>query len=60
MPEAIPKRLITRTEAMQYLCISEHKLWELTRDGHIPAIKIGRAVRYDVADLDLFIQRCKS
>lgn len=52
-------RLLTAKDAAKYLCISERKLWGMTKTGEIPAVRLGRAVRYDRSDLDSFIQRAK-
>ncbi|MBN2180376.1 MAG: helix-turn-helix domain-containing protein [Sedimentisphaerales bacterium] len=52
-------RLMTSKNAAKYLCISERKLWDMTKTGEIPAVRLGRAVRYDRSDLDDFIQRAK-
>jgi excisionase family DNA binding protein len=57
----IPKqRLIRPKDAAVYLCISERKLFSMTKEETIPAIKMGRSVRYDVVDLDAFIQQAKA
>jgi len=53
------KRLIKVRQAAQYLGISERKLWQLTKDQRVPAIKFDRVVRYDIADLDEFIAKAK-
>ena len=53
------KRLIKCRQAAQYLAISERKLWQLTKDQRVPAIKFDRVVRYDIADLDEFIAKAK-
>ena len=52
-------RLMTSKEAAVYLAISERKLWSMTQTGEIPAVRLGRAVRYDLNDLDSFIQKAK-
>ena len=52
-------RLMTSRDAAKYLCISERKLWSMTQTREIPAVRLGRAVRYDLNDLDGFIQRAK-
>lgn len=52
-------RLITSRDAAKYLCISERKLWDMSKTGEIPAIRLGRAVRYDKQDLDNFIVKAK-
>jgi excisionase family DNA binding protein len=53
------KLLLTPREAAAALAISERTLWDLTDRGIICAVKIGRAVRYDPADLASFIARQK-
>ena len=52
--------LLTVKNAAKYLSISERKLWSLTECGDIPAVKFGRCVRYDVADIDAFISKQKT
>ena len=52
-------RLIKCREAAAYLGICERKLWELEKKGRIPSVRIDRAVRFDIADLDAFIQSAK-
>ncbi len=51
----IQPKLLTPRQTASYLNISERKLWNLTNDGSIPCIRIGRAVRYSVSDLDSWI-----
>lgn len=51
--------LLTRKQAAKALSISERKLWSLTNCGEIPRVPIGRAVRYDPADLREWIDRQK-
>jgi excisionase family DNA binding protein len=53
------QRLLTSRQAAARLAISERKLWNLSKEGRIPAVKFDRVVRYDVADLDVFIQAMK-
>ena len=55
----ITPRLIKPRQAAEYLALSERKLWGLTKAGDIPAVRLGRAVRYDLSDLDTFIQGAK-
>jgi len=52
-------RLIKCREAAAYLGICERKLWQLKKDGRIPSVRIDRSVRFDIADLDLFIRKAK-
>lgn len=53
------KRLIKCREAAAYLAISERKLWQLSKDSRIAAVRFDRVVRYDIADLDEFIAKAK-
>ena len=44
--------------AARLLSISERKLWDLTKAGEIPSLKIGKkSVRYRVADLEAWTQK---
>ena len=43
--------LLTVREAADVLKVSERTLWTLTNAKEIPAVKVGRSVRYDQADL---------
>lgn len=53
-------RLLTVKEASKYLAISDRTLYSLTVAGRIKAVRIGaRCVRYDIGDLDEFIQKMK-
>ena len=52
--------LVTSREAARMLAVSERTLWGLADRGEIPRIRIGRAVRYDVRDLDAWIQHNKA
>lgn len=55
----IQARLISVEAAAKYLCICRKSLYNLAESGKLTPIHIGRAVRYDVGDLDAFIQKCK-
>ncbi|HBJ35160.1 MAG TPA: DNA-binding protein [Planctomycetaceae bacterium] len=50
-----PKLLVNRREAAEMLAISERTLWSLTANGELPSIKIRKAVRYSVGDLQRYI-----
>jgi excisionase family DNA binding protein len=52
--------LLRPPQAAEALAISERQLWQLTHDGAIHAIRIGRSVRYDLDDLRAFIAARKS
>src|SRR5262249_14596695 len=51
--------LLTALEAAQALAVSPRPLWQLTRNGEIPVVRLGRCVRYDPADLKRFIESRK-
>ena len=53
-------RLLKPKEAASVLAVSERTLWTLTNDGSIPAVRIGRSVRYDPADLAAWIEQQKN
>jgi excisionase family DNA binding protein len=57
-------RLRRTPEAATYLSISKRTLWTLTNVGEIPSIRFGigsrKAVRYDIADLDAWIEAKKN
>lgn len=49
------KLLLKPREAASILGISPRKLWSLTAGGELSAVRIGRAVRYGMADLESFV-----
>jgi hypothetical protein len=52
--------LLTPREAAVALALCEKTLWSVTQPrGDLRAVRIGRAVRYDVADLRTFIEQRK-
>ena len=59
MESVIMSKLMTSKQTAEYLCISERKLWDLQRLQRIPVVRIGRSVRYDIADIDSFIDQLK-
>jgi excisionase family DNA binding protein len=53
--------LLTPRQAAEMLAVCERTLWDLThRKKEIPCVRIGRAVRYDEADLRAWIGRHKT
>lgn len=46
---------LQKREAAAYLAVSEVTLYRLTRAGKIPHVRIGRAIRWRVEDLDAFL-----
>jgi excisionase family DNA binding protein len=58
-PAAAPKLLIGADEAARLLGVSRKTLWNHTapRGDGIPAVKLGRVVRYSPAELEQWIAR---
>lgn len=53
----VPHLLLTARDAARTLAVCEKTLWSWTQPrGPIPVVKIGRAVRYDVRDLQRFVE----
>ncbi len=50
------KQLLTRPEAAHYLALSVRMIDELLKAGELPAVYIGRSVRFRPAALDGFIE----
>jgi len=50
-----PTLLLTSKQAAKVLAISPRKLWDMTKTGTIPHIRLGRCVRYPVNDLQRWI-----
>jgi len=58
-PELISQRLLTIREAAAYLSVSVSTLYGWVWQRKIAFVKVGRAVRFDAADLGEFIQANK-
>lgn len=52
-------QLVTAPEAARRLAVSESGLRKLVARGVVPAVKLGRAVRYVLADLQRVIEQNK-
>jgi excisionase family DNA binding protein len=62
IPGNVPSPLALRPrEAAKALGISPRLLWQLTKDGHIPCVRVGsgkrRTVLYPLADLQAWLTR---
>jgi len=53
-------RLLTYRQAAEVLGVSERTIWTLVDQGTLPAVRFGRSVRIDPADLRAFIDRAKA
>lgn len=49
--------LLKQSEAARILAVSERTLWQLTKQGKIECVRVGRSVRYSRAALAAFIER---
>lgn len=58
-PEQAPPLALRPREAAKRLRISERLLWQLTRDGHIPCVRLGtgkrKSVLYPVSVLERWL-----
>ena len=54
-PAPIEPLLLHPPQAAHYLGISDRKLWQLTKDGAVRSVRIGRSVRYDRRDLIAYV-----
>lgn len=57
-PPIEPMLLNTR-QAAQLLNISERTVFSLIKEGKLPSVKIGRCLRFSVADLAAFIAQAR-
>ena len=51
------QNMISLKEAMKYLDISRTTLHRLTKEGMIPAYKVGRLVKYKREEIDEFLRK---
>ena len=52
-----PTQLVNVNEAAQFLAVSPSTLYGWVWQRRIPFVKVGRAVRFDMADLEHFISQ---
>ena len=51
------KRLLSVAEASRLLGMSESFLYKLAESKEIPHLRLGRAVRFDVSQIDTWLKR---
>ena len=51
------KILLNSRDAANRLSISERTLFQLRKDGHLPAVQVGCSIRYDLDDLRKFCEQ---
>jgi hypothetical protein len=52
--------LVTSRDAARMLSISERTLWSVTKQRRLRCVRIGRAVRYAVGDLEAFVRGART
>jgi excisionase family DNA binding protein len=55
--QVVEPLLLTTRQAAKALAVCEKTLWSLTKRGEIPAVRIGRAVRYSMDELQAWVRR---
>ena len=55
--QAVEPMLLTARQAARLLAISERTLFTITKSGELPAVRIGRSVRYSVDALRDYVRR---
>ncbi len=58
-PVPVVERLLTYSEAADLLSVTARTVWKLVDCGELPAVRFGRSVRIDPADLRSFIEQAK-
>jgi len=53
------RRLLNIEEAAEYLNASTRFVRDRRRDGRIPALKLGGLLRFDIDDLDAYVDECR-
>jgi len=53
----IEQRLLTVEQASLYLNLHPQTVYVMARQGELPILRVGRAVRFDRLELDRWIQR---
>ena len=53
-------RLMTYQQVADVLGVTRRTVWTLVANGDLPAVRFGRSVRVDPADLRAYIDRCKT
>jgi excisionase family DNA binding protein len=59
-PIRIPDALLKSPEVCRIARISPRTLYQLVKDGKLPAVRFGRAVRFDPKDVATLIQSGKT
>lgn len=49
--------VVSYLEAAEMLSVSERTVWQLVRDKKLKALRIGRAVRIPISDIERFVKQ---
>ena len=55
--ETVGKRLLNVKQAAQYLGLAVDTVYKKARLRELPFVKVGRSLRFDVKELDRFIEQ---
>ena len=58
--QVLEKRLLSIAEASYFLGISKSFLYQLAASGEIPSLRFGRAVRFDLKELNAWLDGAKT
>jgi excisionase family DNA binding protein len=56
MQEAQKRVVVSYFDAAEMLSVSDRTIWAMVRDGRLKALRIGRAVRIPVAEIERFVR----
>ncbi|MFY7751954.1 MAG: helix-turn-helix domain-containing protein [Exiguobacterium acetylicum] len=59
MNDVAKRRLYTSTKAAEFLGVSVRTLWTLRNTGKIPFVRVGESIRYELSDLESYVDRNK-
>ena len=59
-PPPSMEKLLTYRDAAKLLGVTERTIWTLVNRGDLPAVRFGRSVRIDPADLRGFVEASKN
>lgn len=57
--QTIEPMLLNTRQTAKLLNISERTVFSLIKEGKLPSVKIGRCLRFSVADLETFIAQAR-
>ena len=54
--DGLPTAVLDAHEAAAYLAVGTQTVYRLVRGGRLPHTRVGRAIRFRVVDLDLYLE----